>query len=390
MNTFQQKLYDDLMQLVKSSKKMTFYFVDREADGVQYRIFNYRLASSYSQFLQPGALECRGVMFEMDAGNKDNAARTAKPIRLAALPMPKFFNLNENPLTRNLDLSKTEDIMLKADGSLISTYIHIHDNDDGEPMHELCLKSKASVDSVQCKGAMEWLAQDENSSFREELFNLTSQGTTVNLEWCAPQNRVVLEYTKPTLSVLNMRDMVNGDFVKKPSSQHPEISNRFIEHVKTEDPVQFINTIKDQKGIEGYVVRLDDGQLVKIKTTWYLHLHHCKGKLNSNPQVFDAVVDECTDDLKSLFQHDATALRKIELFEEFVAGEYNRVVNTVEDFFERNKHLDVKRYVTLGKKNLASEYFHLAMLKFRGHEFCYKSFVKKQKKHMDLDAVIQQ
>ena len=89
MNTWQQKLYDDLMALVEESE--AFYYKDFLAEGVIYRIFNYRLAS-YTEFLRPGALECRGHMFEVT-----DDSREARAIRLASLPVEKFFNLNENP-----------------------------------------------------------------------------------------------------------------------------------------------------------------------------------------------------------------------------------------------------------------------------------------------------
>jgi T4 RnlA family RNA ligase len=133
MHPAQQKLYDNLIALTKANE--AFYYQDFELDGKKYRIFNYRLAS-YTDFQQPGALECRGVMFEV----QDEVA-----VRLASLPMEKFFNLNENPMTMNLDLTQVVRIEEKADGSLMSTYIH---ND------QLRLKSKGSLFSEQALHAM--------------------------------------------------------------------------------------------------------------------------------------------------------------------------------------------------------------------------------------------
>ncbi len=105
MNTYQQKIYDELSTLVEANE--AFFFNDWEFEGAIYRNFNYRLAS-YTDFCQPSALECRGIMFEIDADNK--------PVRLASLPFEKFFNLYENPFTIDLDLSKVKEIADKADG----------------------------------------------------------------------------------------------------------------------------------------------------------------------------------------------------------------------------------------------------------------------------------
>ncbi len=84
MNKFQTDLFNDLEHLVSNNE--AFYKQSFELDGLTYWIYNYRLAS-YTDFLHPNALNCRGTMFEVDAeGN---------PIRLAALPIEKFFNVNE-------------------------------------------------------------------------------------------------------------------------------------------------------------------------------------------------------------------------------------------------------------------------------------------------------
>ena len=86
MNDYQDSLYNDLMKLCDENE--AFYYTDQQVDGRYYRIFLHRLAS-YTDFLEPNALEGRGVMFEMDNEGKD-----ALPIRLASLPFSKFFNYN--------------------------------------------------------------------------------------------------------------------------------------------------------------------------------------------------------------------------------------------------------------------------------------------------------
>jgi T4 RnlA family RNA ligase len=181
-----------LSQLVDSND--AFYFQDFVLDDVTYRIFNYRMAS-YTDFLQPAALECRGIMFDVTDINN---------VGLVCLPQEKFFNLNENPMTMDLALTKVSNIELKADGSLISTYLH-----NGE----LRLKSKGSIASEQAIDAMAWLLLPENDNFRSALKVATSNGFTVNLEWTAPFNRIVISYQKPGLIGLNMRHMDTGAYM---------------------------------------------------------------------------------------------------------------------------------------------------------------------------------
>lgn len=80
----QINLFNDLVHLTKTSE--AFYKQEFKLDDKIYWIFNYRLAS-YSDFQLPSAKWARGTMFEVTSSGEF--------IRLASLPMPKFFNLHE-------------------------------------------------------------------------------------------------------------------------------------------------------------------------------------------------------------------------------------------------------------------------------------------------------
>jgi len=122
-------------------------------------------------------------------------------IRLASLPPEKFFNHGENPFTMDLDLSKIKEISDKADGSLITTYIH-----DAI----LQVKTKGSLSSDQAINANAYLRWDSNAAFRAELIKGEQLGCTIIMEWCAPDNRIVLPYTEPHLKVLAVRSRIDG------------------------------------------------------------------------------------------------------------------------------------------------------------------------------------
>jgi len=363
-------LYDDLMNLVETSE--AFYFKDFPLDDKIYRIFNYRLAS-YTEFLHPGGLECRGHMFEVSADGKK--------YRLASLSPEKFFNLNENPLTMGLDLTQIDYIMLKADGSLISTYIH-----NGE----LRLKSKGSLSSDQALAAMKLINRPENSAFKDVLYKVTASFFTVNLEWCAPDNRIVIGYEQPHLVVLNVRNHISGAYVDVFNDAYfslpafDELRANWIDYVEPEDPVQFVADIPDMVDVEGYVVRLKDGQHIKIKTGWYMALHHTKDSINSPRRLYEAVLESATDDMRSLFFDDVVALNMISDMEQKVEKLYNHLVDSVERFYERNKDSERKDYAILGQKELDKKAFGLAMSRYLGHEVDYKDFMKRKWKDFGI------
>lgn len=352
MNQFQRDLYEDLMNLTKEGD--TFYFQDFTYENCTYRIFNYRL-SSYTEFLRPNALECRGHMFELD--NEGNACR------LSAMPMQKFFNLNENPSTMDLDLSQVVRIEHKADGSLISTYKH---------GRELRLKSKGSLFSDQALDAMAWLSRPENAGMKILVNSMASNDYTVNMEWVSPANRIVLGYLEPRLIVLNVRNNLDGSYYER----HPlqSFMNAPVE-LNGVDPADFVALIPSMlDDIEGYVVVLPD-RWVKVKTDKYMSLHHAKDSVNNPRRLYECVLEEGVDDLRSMFFHDELAMKQINEMQEKVTKLYNHTVKTVEDFYEANKALDRKSYAIKGQAELEQLYFGLVMNKYVERPVDYKAFM---------------
>ena len=155
MNDFQHTLYNDLLKLTQTNE--AFFYKDQELDDQTYRVFSYRLAS-YTDFLAPNSLECRGVMFRII---------DEKPVELSALPMEKFFNDQENPFTIGLNYNNIKQVTLKMDGSLMSTYIH-----NGQ----LRIKSKTALGSDHAINAMRWLDLPENAEYKKQLLTLTRYG----------------------------------------------------------------------------------------------------------------------------------------------------------------------------------------------------------------------
>jgi RNA ligase len=352
-------LFDDLMALCNSSE--AFYFQDFTHEyGHLLRIFNYRMAS-YTDFLQPGALHCRGTMFVEQNGHW----------RLVSLPSEKFFNLNENPMTMGVDLSRVQRFELKADGSLISTYVLPDKFGD----NNLFLKSKGSISSNQAKDATEWLNRPENAEFEHELWRLANQGYTACLEWCSPNNRVVLPYQEEQLIMLHVRDNTDGEYVDFRSV--PVLANNADDTIQVSHPASFIEMIPYMEGIEGYILVLNNPyQRIKMKTHWYLVQHRAKDSVNSDRRLFEAVVCDAHDDLRSLFHDDEWVLGRIQWMEDLVGHEFNHMVSSVEAFYEANNHLSRKDYAIKGQQEIEKKFwFSLAMNLYLGKTNDYKAFM---------------
>eukprot|EP00565_Helicotheca_tamesis_P001677 CAMPEP_0185740780 /NCGR_PEP_ID=MMETSP1171-20130828/38584_1 /TAXON_ID=374046 /ORGANISM="Helicotheca tamensis, Strain CCMP826" /LENGTH=374 /DNA_ID=CAMNT_0028412701 /DNA_START=80 /DNA_END=1204 /DNA_ORIENTATION=+ len=363
MNEYQHKIYKNLILLCNTRSKK-FFYKDFKVEGNVYRIFNYRLAK-YGDFCQPSALESRGIMFRLD---------NDEPVCLVAMPMEKFFNLNENPFTMNIDLSEIDEAEIKSDGSLISTYVHDSN---------LFLKTRGSTESPQSFHAFHWLNEKSNIEFRSQLWNIASRGYTVNMEWVAPENRIVLKYEQQNLIVLNIRRHSDGAYIQMDQLSHEfdfeidEILNHWTERLSLPNWDDFVNkVIPSKQNMEGYVLRLKSGQRIKIKTSWYRALHKTSSKLDNPNHLFEAVLEETVDDMKAMLHDNAGAISAIIEMEEFVDNIYVSLVTAAEDFFERYNHLGRKEYVMLGKEELDKRALQLAVQKYLGREVDYKSFIK--------------
>lgn len=371
LNEYQAKLFADLKNLVENSEAFFVTKTVNPATQTPFWMFNYRLPS-YTDFQQPSATEARGIMFEMDADI---------PVSLASFPMFKFFNLHENPSVMNLDIDKIDRVEVKADGSLISTYV-----DKGS----VFLKTKGSLVSQQAVAAFEWVQKTNNCDVWNTIQHLAFAGYTVNMEWTSPLNRIVLPYQTEQLFVLNVRNNETGAIYSSVEELQSVcdfnvsclclwwIENLDISQMNKQE---FVDSIDGMQGIEGFIVKFQDGTWVKVKTLQYRNLHKTKDSINNNKDLYACIVNEAADELRSMFYDDPYALNRIKLAEEHVSKHFNHMVATVENFFEENKHLPRKEYAVKGQQTLDKHIFSMVMEKYIGRDVDFKALMIK---HYDM------
>lgn len=321
MNQYQTDLYRNLMALCHEGQE-AFYYVDQSMDGELYRIFLYRLAS-FTEFQQPGALECRGHTFRIDFDGN--------PLELASMPMNKFFNHGENPFVMGLDLSTIVHVMDKLDGSLISTVKALNG--------DFFLKSKGSFYSEQARAAQKLLCTKEYNMLFTFCRMMVEGGYTVNMEYMAPDNRIVIGYMKPTLKVLNVRSNETGQYMETRTIESM-LTPEFIvaSHPIPEDGDAWLKSVyTSQDDIEGFVARLACGTWFKVKTEKYCALHHTKDSITIPRRLFEACVNGGADDLRAMFATDAVAVMQIDQMDEKVRKIYNRLHMNVHGFYNTHK-----------------------------------------------------
>jgi RNA ligase, T4 rnlA family len=324
-----KSLFDNLMNLC-SDDSNTFFFVDTTSSmQSKFRIFSYYIAS-YSEWLKPDALECRGIMFELDDNNN--------PIRIAARPPKKFFNLFENPFTEDIKDDQVGLAFKKEDGSLISSFI-----DKGE----LFLKSKGSLFSQQVLDAQKWLYDERRKPLLECLKWYAENGITINMEWVSPDNRVVLTYDEPRLIILNARNNITGEYIDLEDLVKDQTINQYmVDNHPFETINELIKEVQELKDQEGYVVYNSKGAepVFKIKCPWYVHLHSVKSSVSSDKNLWEAVAEGVSDDIKALFETDKASLDRIAKFESIYKKQFSFVYKTAIDIYNKLRGNSRKDY----------------------------------------------
>lgn len=379
-----QSLFNDLMVLCADSD--TFYYVDRVVGKDTYRIFNYRL-SSWTEMQRPNAKNCRGTTF-ISLGDD---------WCLVSFTPEKFFNLEEGGVDHTPHVIGC--VMEKRDGSLISTVNTFNGS--------FVLKSKASFDSDQAVAATKWLFHRDNSEFLETVAAWEGLGYTVNMEWTAPDNRIVVPYQESKLTILNVRsylDILSDDFAEtyygddlRRLADH--YGNEYIpEHYVQFETLDSLNhsifaDMKAETEGEGYVVEIqhpEGSYLIKVKNDKYLALHHTKDSINMPTKLFEAIIMETGDDLRSLFHDDPYSLNLIQAMEDRVVPNFNHMIYMVEKFHEMFKDQDRKTYAIQAQKQYP-DFMSLCMNMYLGRENDYKAFaIKNAEKLFGVSNVVKE
>lgn len=334
-----EDLFLDLINLVQEPDS-SFIKLEYEYLGHFFVIFDYRLAS-YSDFLKPSAIESRGIMFEVD--------EKGQFIQLLALPMPKFFNYKENPLTIGIDNHLVKQALIKEDGSLISHFIL----DD-----DILFKSKGSIFSEQAINAKKVATEEQLGVIRE----LHQDGYTVNFEYVSPNNRIVIPYDYDGIIALNARNRNTGLFLpheelelafnkKNVVSAHHNYNNMTLE--------SFYNSIRERSDIEGYVVISEcpetlNTHILKFKTDPYKEKHKLKDSCRTDTAegraaLFSLTLTGAIDDLKESFNTDPLSIKAINTMEEHTVKFFNSELNKAENLLSQ-KTKTKKDFAMLAKK----------------------------------------
>jgi len=317
-------------------------FVVAERDG--YTAIDYAVAFADS-FSHPILRECRGLKFNKD-GN------------LVARPFGKFFNVGERETTQPhlVDFSKPHIIMDKLDGSMIHPCIV--DN-------EVVFMTRMGRSGVARQAEKLFLSGELSAFCRVNLL----RGVTPIFEYTGPQNRIIIKYAEPTLTLLAARETISGRYLPHDELERVAASLNIplIPLINNEwsNALSFLGFVRVLQGKEGFVIRFDpeheeepERLLLKCKGEDYVLKHKTKEALHMEKNVLAIILQNGLDDvLPLLTEEDRSA---VETYKEAVQIGLNITISELEQLVMAGAHLDQKAFAVEHLANVPSDLRGLA------------------------------
>jgi RNA ligase len=241
--------------------------------------------------------ECRGLLFDTEG-------------KIMARRLHKFFNVNERDETQfhKIDFNQPHVILEKLDGSMITPMLM----PDGETIR---WGTKMGITDV-AMGAELFVANHPQYECLAE--DGLDNGFTPIFEWCSRKQRIVVDYPEDRLVLTAIRNNVTGEYHSYDRLVRAAATYN-VEVVKTypgtaESMSHLIEETRGAEGIEGYIIRFDDGHMLKIKGEWYVKLHKVKDSLSREKDVIDLIINEKLDDVKPFMLEDASSVDRYERY----------------------------------------------------------------------------
>jgi len=300
----------------------------------------------------PFATETRGHVFDKNTGE------------LISLGFEKFFNVNETEETQfhNLDFTDSRKYT-KNDGSMIQV-VSIN--------NKLFTKTKKSFYSDVAKCAQKFLNKHNNlQKFCEYII---SKNYSPLFEYWNQDYKIVLDYDSEQMVLLAARHNETLEYLDYKELQ--KLAYNFgIDIINTWDlSIDYIQEeLKTIVNFEGYVIELNNGKRVKIKSDWYVRNHKLFTDIRER-DIVEMILDETIDDIKSIVIEAGLDWSKISDIENEVFGRILDIENEVFSIVENCKELTKKEIATKYKKH---KYFSLIMGEINYGEGEYAEYYKK-------------
>jgi RNA ligase len=283
--------------------------------------------------LQKVLRELRGIAFSADGSH------------VISRPYDKFFNIGEKEetLISNLDFTQPHVVLNKLDGSMIRT-IPVY---DGKSFR---LGTRAGLTSVSMQAEKFWVRPENYERYLNFFKACEEINQTPIFEYIGPSNRIVLYYEKEDLILTAMRNKESGEYVPYWSMEGFAYDEKWM--IPCVEPLfdsseNLTDRIAKLQGLEGAVVRFENGLQVKCKADDYVDKHRAVSQLKLEKDVLKLIFTNALDDVLPILNEDVR--KQVESYR-------NNVVTKANEFEVRLQEKYANIYGEVVK--VASEYSH--------------------------------
>lgn len=313
--------------------------------------------------------ECRGIVFDPEG-------------KLVTRTMQKFFNIGEKPSTMpdQIRWSDVDRIMVKVDGSMV-TPVPIG--------NQFKFKTKKSFDTPEAALADSLVVKmdaESGGAASRFIWDCLDNGLTPIFEVTSPRFPIVVHYRKDELTLLHIRKNITGEYltedeIKQMNFPFKLVENKMGDFYSGGIPANLVSWEKLKEaadtleGIEGWVIQFKSGDMVKLKTAWYINLHHAITFVRYR-DVARAILSDIADDLKAAFNLLQRDVKPIIDIEHQIKAKIQQIEQTVNEAvsFEKQQGLSQKE---MAMKYKGHEFFGLMMNQFNGKENDYYQYYLK-------------
>jgi RNA ligase len=374
MNTFPTiATLEDLAPHVQDNPQIR---IKTESNGMIVACYMVQDEDTFSSGNEALARECRGITFRPDG-------------KIAARTLHKFFNIGEreDTLPHVIDWSRVVRIMDKRDGSMV-TPVPVNGTIKFKTKKTFDTKEAALADQIASAtpGGIEWITR------------MLTEGFTPTFEVTSLRFPIVVVYDKEELTLLHIRDNVTGRYISclgdggKYTHDCPfpiveNVIDQFMDAYMVmgcfaPDRVSWDKlkaAAETTENLEGWIIQFDSGDMVKLKTKWYVDLHHAV-TFTRWRDIARAVCDDKADDLKGAFAMTGRSIEPILHVERTIKQKIEGMGLTVGQIIVDSEGLDAKGMALKFKDH---PLFGLIMMVFRNKEPDWMAWYVKH--HLDSD-----
>lgn len=327
--------YEDALAMVEKYENFNYSKSEFRINGYRIVTFKYFLCE-YADFTTPldkkevNGFDMRGITFVF---NLDGS------LYQRFFMLPKFFNLNQVECTQYSAVKnkKIRSITEKEDGSLVA-FMNLPDG-------TIFCKTISGFDNDQVMAATEIL--EANPDLKLFIKDSLLNDYTPIFEYTSYLNRIVLEYSSTDLRFLGLRDNVNGNYIPAYRAGIPnDLKMVLAKKVENYTLDELILKAKTETDKEGWVIEFEDGQMLKIKTSWYFMMHSYRDNSYRENKIIEMILNSTIDDVIAQFN------------EPIFTEKINSIIIVIDNYIKR-KIIEIEnlcKNYTGNKKDFAIKY----------------------------------